>query len=190
MIKVKDLVFRGFAKEAGRVQISYLTEDLLMDPSHNLSTFLRLLEWFSEAQFLYPKVQGNDEVGKMFTSTRKTLILWNYTNKSFKDEINNMNKTRPTDFATFKAAKEAFLLAEERKNTNQLIKHTPSLTNLSPNLEVTKTRVSVAPAKNPEVTSPVLLVDIATKLAILASAASKIRNPKITKETRNLPRMK
>ena len=119
MIEIKDLAFRGFGKEAGRVQISYLTEDLLMDPSHNLSTFLRLLEWFSEAQLLYPKVQGDDEVGKLFTSTRKTLILWNYAYESFKDEINNMNKTRPTDFATFKAAKEAFLLAEERKNAKQ-----------------------------------------------------------------------
>ena len=49
MIEVKDLALYGFGKEAGRVQISYLMEDLLMDPSHNLSTFLRLLERFSEA---------------------------------------------------------------------------------------------------------------------------------------------
>ena len=39
MIEVKDLAFCEFGKEAGHVQISYLAEDLLIDPSYSLSTF-------------------------------------------------------------------------------------------------------------------------------------------------------
>ena len=116
MKEVKTLAFRVFGPEAGRNQIDYLSEDLKMDPSHNISVFLRLLDWFSEAQLLYPKLDGDEEVGSLFTQTRKTNILWNYAFENFKDEINNMNKTRASDFRTFQEAKDAFLLAEERKN--------------------------------------------------------------------------
>ena len=119
MTEVKDLAFHRFGKEDGCVQIIYLTEDLLMNLSDNFSLFLRSLEWFSKAQPLYPKVQGSDGVGNLFTSTCKTLILWNYAYESFKDEINNMNKTHPTNFSTSKAAKEAFLITEEYKNAKQ-----------------------------------------------------------------------
>jgi hypothetical protein len=117
MEEVKTLAFRGFGKEAGRIQIDYLTEDLKMDSTHKVSTFLRLLEWFSEAQLLYPKISNDKEVGCLFSESRKKQILWNYAFENFKDEINNMNKTRYSDFNDYAEAKEAFLLAEERKTS-------------------------------------------------------------------------
>ena len=45
--EVKQLMLRSFGKESGRVQTNYLTEYLRMDPTHNVGTFLCLLEWFS-----------------------------------------------------------------------------------------------------------------------------------------------
>ena len=58
MDKVKQLMFNLFRKESGRSQIDYLTKDLKMDPTHNVGTFIRLLEWFSETQIFYPTISN------------------------------------------------------------------------------------------------------------------------------------
>ena len=86
-----------------------------MDPTHNVGTFLRLLEWFPESQLLYPTISNEKEVGRLLSDSRKKHIPWNYAFKLFKDEIHNMNKTRYSDFHTYTEAKSAFILAEERK---------------------------------------------------------------------------
>ena len=52
MKEVKHLMLRSSRIEDGRVQIDYLTEDLKIDPTHNVGNFLRLLRWFSEAKLL------------------------------------------------------------------------------------------------------------------------------------------
>ena len=44
MEKVKQLILHSFGKEAVRLQIDYLTEDLIMDLTRNVGTFLHLLE--------------------------------------------------------------------------------------------------------------------------------------------------
>ena len=99
-----------------------------------------------------------------------------------------MNKIRLTDFAIFMATNEAFLLVEEQKTPNKRMKHLPSLTSLSPNPKVTKIRVNVALIKNPEAINPKSHADIMVRPATLASIVSKIPNPKITREIKNLPR--
>ena len=86
-----------------------------MDPTHNVGKFLRLLEWFSEAQLLYPKIRNYKEVGCLLSNCRKKQILWNYAFDLFKGEIHNMNKTRCGYFHTYTEAKSVFILAEERK---------------------------------------------------------------------------
>ena len=64
-----------------------------MDPTHNVRIFLCLLERFSEAQILYPKIRNNKEVVWLLSDYWKKKILWNYAFKMFKDENHNMNKT-------------------------------------------------------------------------------------------------
>ena len=75
MKKVKNIMFRLFEKEAGRVHTDYLTEDLKMDLTHNFGTFLHLLEWFSEAQLLYLAIINDKEVGCLFSDYPKKQIL-------------------------------------------------------------------------------------------------------------------
>ena len=86
-----------------------------MDPTHNVGTFLRLIEWFSESQLLYPTISNYKEVGRLFSDSRKKHIPWNYAFKLFMDEIHNMNKTRYSYFFTYTEAKSVFILAKERK---------------------------------------------------------------------------
>ena len=40
--------------------------------------------------------------------------MWNYAFELFEGEIHNMNKTRYSDFHTYKEAKIVFILSEER----------------------------------------------------------------------------
>ena len=47
-------MFSLFGKEASQLKIDYLIEDLKINTTHNVGTFLSLLEWFSEARPLYP----------------------------------------------------------------------------------------------------------------------------------------
>ena len=86
-----------------------------MDLTHNAGTFIRLLEWFSEAQLLYPKISNDKEVGCLLYDSRNKQILWNYYSKLFEGEIHNMNKTCYKNFHTYIEAKSEFILAEERK---------------------------------------------------------------------------
>ena len=41
-----------------------------MDPAHNVETFIFLLELFSEAQLLHPKISNYKEVGCLFSDMR------------------------------------------------------------------------------------------------------------------------
>ena len=86
-----------------------------MDLTRNIGKFLRLLEWFSEAQLLYPTISNYKEVGCLFSNFRKKQILWNYAFDLFKVDIHNMNKTRYGYFHTYNEAKSALILGEERK---------------------------------------------------------------------------
>ena len=88
-----------------------------MDTTHYVGTFLFLLEWFSEAQILYPKISNDKGVGCLLSDSRKKQILWNYAFNIFEDEIHNMNKNQYGDFYTCTEAKSAFILAEERKSS-------------------------------------------------------------------------
>ena len=83
-----------------------------------VGTFPRLLEWFSEAQLLYPTIGNNKEVGFLFSGSCKKQIIWNYAFELFEDGIHNMNKTRYRDFHTYTEAKSVFILAEEIKASN------------------------------------------------------------------------
>ena len=111
----KQLMFCPFGKDAGGIQIEYLTEDLKIYPTHNVRTFLCLLEWFSEAQLLYPKISNDKEVKCLFYDYHKKQILWNYAFKLFKDEIHNMYKILYINFHIYTEAKNVSILAEERK---------------------------------------------------------------------------
>ena len=64
-----------FGKEAGQVQIKYLTEDLRMDPTHNVGTFLCLLEWFSEVQLLYPTISSYKYIICLLYDSQKKQII-------------------------------------------------------------------------------------------------------------------
>ena len=86
-----------------------------MDPTHNVGTFLWLLEWFSEAQLLYLMISNNKEVVWFSSDTCKKQIICNYTFELFEDEIHNVNQTRFSDFHTYAEAKIYFILAKERK---------------------------------------------------------------------------
>ena len=108
-------MFHSFGKEAGWVHIDYLTEDFKMDPTHNVGTFLRLLEWFSAAQLLYPKTSNDKEVGCLFSDSRKKQILRNYAFKLSEDEIHNTNKTWYSDFHRYTEANSVSILSEEIK---------------------------------------------------------------------------
>ena len=73
-----------------------------MDPTYNFGIFLRLLEWFSEAQLLYPPISNYKEVGCLFSDSCKKHILWYYAFEMFEDEIHNMNKDTATSICTLK----------------------------------------------------------------------------------------
>ena len=82
-----------------------------MDLNHNPRTFLRLIEWFSEAQLLYPTIKNNKEVVCLFSDYCKKKIIWNYFFYLFEDEIQNMNKNCYSNFHKYTEAKSAFILA-------------------------------------------------------------------------------
>ena len=71
-------MFRSLAKWYIQVQINYLTGDLKMDLTLNVRAFLRLFEWFSEAQIIYPQIRNNKEVGFFLSDTHKKQIMWDY----------------------------------------------------------------------------------------------------------------
>ena len=104
-----------------------------MYPTHNVGTFLRLLEWFSEAQLLYPTIINNRESGCLLYDSWNKQILWNYSLELFQDEINNVNKNHYGDFHIYTEAKSAFILAEERKSikTNKSSETKKSKDNIS-----------------------------------------------------------
>ena len=88
-----------------------------MDTTHNAGTFLRLLEWFSESQLLYPNISNNKEVGCLLSDKYKKHDLWYYLFNLFEDEIHNMNKTCYRNFHTYTEFKGAFILSEEQKTS-------------------------------------------------------------------------
>ena len=93
MEEITKLMFRLFGKEAVRLWIDYLNEDLKMNPTYNVRKFLCLLKCFSETQLLYLKISNDKEFGCLFSNSSKKQILWNYAFKLLKDEIYNMSKT-------------------------------------------------------------------------------------------------
>ena len=88
-----------------------------MDLTDNVGTFLRLLEWFSEAQLLYPTIINDKEVGCLFSGSLKNQILCSYGFEMLEDEIHNMNKTQYSDFHTYTKAKSVSILDEEIKSS-------------------------------------------------------------------------
>lgn len=48
--QVQELAFKTYGAHRGHTQIDYLTEDVSMDPSHQLKSFFRLLMAYSEAK--------------------------------------------------------------------------------------------------------------------------------------------
>ena len=88
-----------------------------MDPAHNVETFIFLLELFSEAQLLHPKISNYKEVGCLFSDMRNKQIILNKDIKLFENEIHSMNKTSYTDLHTYTEVKSTFILAEERKSS-------------------------------------------------------------------------
>ena len=83
-----------------------------MDLTHNVGTFLRLLECFSAAQFLYLTISKDKRFGCLFSDSHKNKILWNYDFELLDDAIHDMNKTRYIDFHTYTEAISEFILAE------------------------------------------------------------------------------
>ena len=104
-----------------------------MDTTHNAGTFLRLLEWFSEAQLLSPNTRNNNEVVCLLYDSHKKHILWNYAFDLFKGDIHNMNITLYGYFHTYTEAKSAFILGEEIKASkiNRISKTKKSKDNIS-----------------------------------------------------------
>ena len=86
-----------------------------MDPTHNFRTFFCLLEWFSEAQLLYPTIINDKEIGCLFSDSLNNKILCNYAFNISEDEIHDMNKTLYRNFRAYTEAKCAFVIAEEIK---------------------------------------------------------------------------
>ena len=86
-----------------------------MDLTRNVGNFLCLLEWFSEAQLLYPTSSNDKEVGCLLSDSCKTQILCNYAFEVFEDEIHNKNKNRYSNFHRYTEAKSLFVLSVERK---------------------------------------------------------------------------
>ena len=64
-----------------------------MDPTYNVGIFLHLLEQFSEAQFFFPTISNDKEVGCLFYDSLNNLIIRNCYFELFEDEIHNTNKT-------------------------------------------------------------------------------------------------
>ena len=85
-------MFRSFGNKSGVVQINYMIEDLGMDPTHNIGTFLHLLKYFLGVQLLYPNIREKEKVGCLFSDISKKQILWNYTLDVFEDGIYNIYK--------------------------------------------------------------------------------------------------
>ena len=118
--QVQLLAFKSYGKHAGRTQIDYLTEDLVMDKNHTLKTFFRLVQAHSEAQPYYPPLQMDQEVGNVFSDSRKVQIVWNAANGIFHDELVNLNITRMDDFnGDYETCKVKLLLAEQHFQTRQ-----------------------------------------------------------------------
>ena len=84
-----------------------------MDPAHNVETFIFLLELFSEAQLLHPKISNYKEVGCLFSDMRNKQIIWNQDIKLFENDIHSVNKTSYTDLNTYTEVKSTFILEEE-----------------------------------------------------------------------------
>lgn len=118
--RVQDLTFKSYGKHAGRTQIDYLTEDLKMDQNHTLKTFFRLVQAHSEAQPYYPELQMDQEVGSVFSDSRRIQIVWNAANALFHNELVNLNITRMDDFnGDYETCKTKLLLAEQHFQTRR-----------------------------------------------------------------------
>ena len=91
-----------------------------MDKNHTLKTFFRLVQAHSEAQPYYPPLQNDQEVGSVFSDSRRIQIVWNAANGIFHDELVNLNITRMDDFnGDYETCKTKFLLAEQHFQTRQ-----------------------------------------------------------------------
>ena len=118
--RVQDLAFKSYGKHAGRTQIDYLTEDLTMDANHTLKTFFRLVQAHSEAQPYYPELSMDQEVGSVFSDSRRIQIVWNASNALFHNELVNLNITRMDDFnGNYETCKTKLLLAEQHFQTRR-----------------------------------------------------------------------
>ena len=120
--KIQQLAFKSFGLQCGQDQIAYLTEDLQMDPNHQLKNFLRLVQAHAEAQAYYPtpgsRAQNHataSEVGKVLTDDRKSQIVWNACYELFKDELVNLNVHRRDDLQNYEDLCEKFILAEQHR---------------------------------------------------------------------------
>jgi len=91
-----------------------------MDKNHTLKTFFRLVQAHSEAQPYYPPLRMDQEVGSVFSDSRRIQIVWNAANGIFHDELVNLNITRMDDFnGDYETCKTKFLLAEQHFQTRQ-----------------------------------------------------------------------
>jgi hypothetical protein len=115
-LEVQKLAFKSYGEKAGRTQIDYLSEDLVIEGTIKLSKFYSLVEAHSEAQPYFPPIEGDTEIGKVFSDERKTRILWQAAHEPFKDELTNLHITKYDDLESWEHAQEKFLLAEERRD--------------------------------------------------------------------------
>ena len=153
---------------ARRTQIDYLTEDLTMDANHTLKTFFRLVQAHSEAQPYYPELQMDQEVGSVFSDSRRIQIVWNASNALFHNELVNLNITRMDDFnGDYETCKTKLLLAE-RPQTKTL-KTSPAKEKMT----------MVAKVPNPK-RIPVSLAAMAAKSNV-ATAVALIGKPTASK---------
>ena len=91
-----------------------------MDANHRLKTFFRLVQAHSEAQPYYPALQMDQEVGSVFSDSRRIQIVWNASNALFHNELVNLNITRMDDFnGDYETCKTKLLFAEQHFQTRR-----------------------------------------------------------------------